>query len=398
MNQFDVSGSCMPVRCRRTGKKNWQCSLMASPGKIYCDKHRLERDMYNEKRRNNPSCRRKNGFSLDSLLHSDQRQCRLLGLGGCCSGIALPGNLYCEKHKLQLDLNAVGPSYLRGNEMSNLLGVEGAENQTQNVVEGLRGQPEGSAKRSKTGSSVSWALDMSVGWKASENKSTTGMKKYILALPSYIEEHRTPSLFPKRIDSSVLEDNGGRRYATGNSVLSNPTIVEDRSGSINEDCAINDNPTLVEKNCTQMSSTEMSSHAANMLGSARLTDSIRRAWLDDMRRMFEKQLNTLDKLGKPGSSVHPACSQVEKMLKIINYITELDDKLKTTKMEAIEKDRQFDEIQKSITRLNAQLQELLAEREMKSLEIVELQKETEDTEEKMDGAILDLHGVIAAPK
>ncbi|KAF9620003.1 hypothetical protein IFM89_010619 [Coptis chinensis] len=79
-------------RCRRTGK-GWRCHEMASLGKRYCDKHELDRGIYNAKRRKGPP--RGQAFAVDDS------QCRRTGKGWRCSETILPGKLYCVNHQLE---------------------------------------------------------------------------------------------------------------------------------------------------------------------------------------------------------------------------------------------------------------------------------------------------------
>lgn len=88
-------------QCRRTTKR-WRCNEMASPGKIYCDKHQLLRDRYDDKRRKGP--KEGSRFKMDLILPCGQRQCRRGGKRWRCHEMAAPGKVYCEKHQLKRDI------------------------------------------------------------------------------------------------------------------------------------------------------------------------------------------------------------------------------------------------------------------------------------------------------
>ncbi|KAF5183104.1 hypothetical protein FRX31_027309 [Thalictrum thalictroides] len=88
------------LRCRRTGK-GWRCREMSLPDKIYCEKHQLEQVIHNEKRRKGP--KKESRFAMDPLLPSGHPQCRRTGKGWRCTNMASLQKLYCEKHQLEQD-------------------------------------------------------------------------------------------------------------------------------------------------------------------------------------------------------------------------------------------------------------------------------------------------------
>ncbi|KAL5698054.1 hypothetical protein ACHQM5_029139 [Ranunculus cassubicifolius] len=85
-------------QCLRTKHKR-RCSKMASPGSIYCEKHHLERDAYNERRRKG----RKIENRYITHLPSGELRCRKTGQHWQCPEEATSG-LYCEKHGLKEDI------------------------------------------------------------------------------------------------------------------------------------------------------------------------------------------------------------------------------------------------------------------------------------------------------
>ncbi|PIA60952.1 hypothetical protein AQUCO_00300462v1 [Aquilegia coerulea] len=88
------------MRCRRTGK-GWRCREMALSEKIYCEKHQLEQVLHNKRRRKGP--KKESRFAMDPLLPSGHPQCRRSGKGWRCSEMALLQKIYCEKHQLEQD-------------------------------------------------------------------------------------------------------------------------------------------------------------------------------------------------------------------------------------------------------------------------------------------------------
>lgn len=88
-------------QCHRT-TKTWCCLKMALPGKIYCDKHQLLRDRYDDKRRKGP--KEGSRFKTDLVLPCGERQCRRGGKRWRCHEMAAPEKVYCDKHQLKRDI------------------------------------------------------------------------------------------------------------------------------------------------------------------------------------------------------------------------------------------------------------------------------------------------------
>ncbi|KAF5193031.1 hypothetical protein FRX31_017381 [Thalictrum thalictroides] len=88
-------------QCRRYGK-SWRCPGIISPGKRYCEKHQLEQETYNEK---NKKMRREHSWFLKKqALRADETQCRRSGKGWRCNEMTSPGKPYCNKHRLEMDI------------------------------------------------------------------------------------------------------------------------------------------------------------------------------------------------------------------------------------------------------------------------------------------------------
>lgn len=89
-----------PQQCRRTGK-GWRCTVMASSGKRYCEKHDIEQNTRNVKRRKKPIETR----AMEEFVPTDPQQCRRTGKGWRCHKLSSPGRRYCDKHQHEQDIH-----------------------------------------------------------------------------------------------------------------------------------------------------------------------------------------------------------------------------------------------------------------------------------------------------
>ncbi|PIA37757.1 hypothetical protein AQUCO_03000350v1 [Aquilegia coerulea] len=87
-------------QCRRNDR-NWCCREMSSPGSVYCEKHQMMQNIRNEKRRKRT--RESIPFFMKQFLPSELGQCRRTGKGWRCHEMGSPSSIYCQKHRLEQD-------------------------------------------------------------------------------------------------------------------------------------------------------------------------------------------------------------------------------------------------------------------------------------------------------
>lgn len=134
----------------------------------------------------------------------------------------------------------------------------------------------------------------------------------------------------------------------------------------------------------------------HMLNFAHVMESIRKASLDDPRRMFEIKLEALDELEVLGFTVQALQSRLEKMITIKDNFSQLQERYQKTKVEATDERHNADVIQESLARLKIELQALLMQKEISGHKIAELQNMENEIEGKIHGARLDFDAVVAA--
>ncbi|KAF5190429.1 hypothetical protein FRX31_019992 [Thalictrum thalictroides] len=135
----------------------------------------------------------------------------------------------------------------------------------------------------------------------------------------------------------------------------------------------------------------------HMINFANLMERTCKIDIDDPRSNIEMKLLALSSFEELGFTVEPIRSGLEELVKIKDSYHQFGDRLKASD-EMINNERhQSDETQKSITRLNMELQALLIEKERKISEVAELQMTAEAIDGMVEGTRLDFYGVVTAP-
>ncbi|KAF9589239.1 hypothetical protein IFM89_020677 [Coptis chinensis] len=126
---------------------------------------------------------------------------------------------------------------------------------------------------------------------------------------------------------------------------------------------------------------------------AKLAEVTRKLKLKEPRSVLESKLTALMELEKLGFTVQQIQARLEKLLKIRDFIDQLDDRSKSVERKITKDQREVEHLQQSITQLKLKIQE----KEKECSKLADLERKLNVTKESMQGLRLDFHRVVSTP-